>query len=313
MRCAASAPRARGCPADKKDAAGRALPALTGLSLVAFAANSILCRLALGAGRIDAASFTSLRLLAGAAVLVPLARLPAGAPRPSATGGSWGSGVALAVYALSFSFAYRDLTAGTGALLLFGAVQATMMAAGLLAGERPRAAEWIGWLLAIAGLGLLTAPGVEAPAPRAAALMALAGAAWGVYSLRGRNGAAPRAATADNFLRALPWALAACLATRAAWHSDARGALCAVVSGAVTSGLGYVAWYAALPGLGAVRAAIAQLAVPALAALGGVALLGEHIGLRLAASSLLILGGVLLAIARQALPAALRRRTDALV
>ena len=277
------------------------MPALTGLSLLAFAANSILCRLALGAGRIDAASFTSLRLLAGAAVLVPLARLPAAAPRPAAAGGSWGSGAALAVYALGFSFAYRELTAGTGALLLFGAVQATMMTAGLIAGERPRAAEWTGWLLALAGLGVLTAPGLEAPAPRAAALMAMAGVAWGVYSLHGRKAAAPRAATADNFLRALPWALAASLAARAAFHMDARGALLAVVSGAVTSGLGYVAWYAAIPGLGALRAAIAQLAVPALAALGGVLFLGERIGLRLLASSLLILGGVFLAIARRAL------------
>jgi drug/metabolite transporter (DMT)-like permease len=275
------------------------LPALTGLSLLAFAANSILCRLALGAGRIDAASFTSLRLLAGAAVLVPLARLPAAAPRPSAAGGSWGSGALLAVYALAFSFAYRDLTAGTGALLLFGAVQATMMAGGLAAGERPRGAEWTGWLLAIAGLGLLTAPGLEAPPLRAAALMTLAGAAWGVYSLRGRREPLPRAATADNFLRALPWAIAASLASRAALHVDARGALFAVVSGAVTSGFAYVAWYAVLPGLGATRAAVAQLAVPAIAALGGVLLLGERISLRLAASSVLILGGVLLAIVRR--------------
>jgi drug/metabolite transporter (DMT)-like permease len=287
---------------------------LTGLSLLAFAANSILCRLALGAGRIDPASFTSLRLLAGTAVLLPLAHLTKGGPRPATAGGSWGSGAALALYALAFSFAYRDLTAGTGALLLFGAVQATMMAAGLMAGERPAAAEWIGWVMAVAGLALLTTPGLEAPRPRAAVLMAIAGAAWGVYSLRGRNAsAAPRAATAANFVRALPWALAASLAAKDSFHRDAPGVLLAVVSGAVTSGLGYVAWYAALPGLGATRAAVAQLAVPALAALGGVLLLGERVGLRLAFSSLFILGGVLLAIARRALPAPPPRRDDALV
>jgi drug/metabolite transporter (DMT)-like permease len=218
------------------------------------------------------------------------------------------------VYALAFSFAYRDLTAGTGALLLFGAVQATMMGAGLLAGERPPAAEWIGWVMAVAGLGLLTTPGFLAPRPRAAVLMAIAGAAWGVYSLRGRSVlAAPRAATADNFVRALPWALAASLAAKDSFHLDPRGVLFAIISGAVTSGLGYVAWYAALPGLGTTRAAVAQLAVPALAALGGVLLLGERVGLRLAVSSLLILGGVLLAIARRALRASLPRRDDALV
>jgi drug/metabolite transporter (DMT)-like permease len=243
-----------------------------------------------------------------------MARLPRAAPRPASAGGSWGSGAALALYALAFSFAYRDLTAGTGALLLFGAVQATMMAAGLMGGERPAAAEWIGWVLAVAGLGLLTAPGLEAPRPRAAVLMAIAGAAWGIYSLRGRKASVlPRAATADNFVRALPWALAASLVAKDSFHLDARGVLFALVSGGVTSGLGYVAWYAALPGLGATRAAVAQLAVPALTALGGVVLLGERVGLRLALSSLLILGGVLLAIARHALPVPRPRRDDVLV
>ena len=287
---------------------------LAALALVAFAANSILCRLALADGRIDAASFTTLRLLAGVLVLVPLAlsrRTAApgsgpGAPAPrsgpdanarrSRLGGSLAAGLALALYALPFSFAYLSLTAGTGALLLFGAVQATMILAGLRAGERPGAIEWTGFVIALAGLVLLVAPGVTAPSPLGALLMVVAGAAWGIYSLLGRSAADPIAATAGNFLRAAPWAIAASLVTLGAAHTDRRGALLAVVSGAVTSGLGYVAWYAALPGFGAMRAATAQLAVPAIAAIGGVILLGEPPTARLAGAAALVLGGVALAL-----------------
>ena len=281
------------------------------LALVAFAANSILCRLALAGGRIDAASFTTLRLLAGVAVLVPLAlarRAPA-APMSGSDaeghgsrrlGGSFAAGLALALYALPFSFAYLSLTAGTGAILAFGAVQATMIAAALFGGERPGAGAWIGFVIALAGLVLLVAPGVEAPPATGALLMLVAGAAWGIYSLLGRAAVNPIAATAGNFLRAAPFALAASLITLGSAHTDGRGALLAVISGAVTSGLGYVAWYAALPGLGAMRAATAQLAVPAMAAIGGVVLLGEPPTLRLAGAAALVLGGVALALRSRA-------------
>jgi drug/metabolite transporter (DMT)-like permease len=268
---------------------------LTLLALVAFAANSILCRLALGAGHIDAASFTTLRLLSGAIVLAGLLLLrPAGGARRFA--GSWPAAFALALYAVPFSFAYRRLTAGTGALVLFGAVQATMLVAGLLAGERPPRLAWTGFVLAVLGLVVLVAPGVTAPEPLAAVLMAAAGIAWGIYSLLGRGGSDSAAATAGNFLRAVPLAALVSLLARAGAHADRRGAVLAIISGGVTSGLGYVLWYAVLPRLGAVRAAIAQLAAPALAAVGGVALLGEAATPRLLGAAALILGGVGLAL-----------------
>jgi drug/metabolite transporter (DMT)-like permease len=259
---------------------------LTLLALVAFAANSILCRLALGAGHIDAASFTTLRLLSGAIVLAGLFLL-----RPAS-----GERRFLALYAVPFSFAYRRLTAGTGALVLFGAVQATMLVAGLRGGERPPRLAWIGFAFAVLGVVLLVAPGVTAPEPPAAVLMAAAGIAWGIYSLLGRGASDSTAATAGNFLRAVPLAAAVSLAARAGAHADRRGAVLALVSGGVTSGLGYVLWYAVLPRLGAVRAAIAQLAAPALAAIGGVALLGEAATPRLLGAAALILGGVGLAL-----------------
>lgn len=268
--------------------------ALTLLALLAFAANSILCRLALGAGHIDAASFTTLRLLSGAIVLALLV-LPRPAGRRS-FGGSWPAALALALYAVPFSFAYLQLTAGTGALLLFGAVQGTMLAAGLAAGERPGAVTWIGFAAALAGFLVLVAPGVTAPEPLAALLMTAAGVAWGVYSLLGRGASNPAAATAGNFLRAAPLAVLVSLVAHAGARGDTTGVVLAIVSGGVTSGLGYVLWYAILPRLGAVRAAIAQLAAPAFVALAGVTLLGETATARLVGAAALILGGVGLAL-----------------
>jgi len=286
----------------RSDAGAQAAPArillLTLVALLAFAGNSILCRLALGERSIDAASFATLRLGSGALFLWLVLRLHAGR-----TAGSWAGGLALALYAVPFTFAYLLLGAGTGALVLFGCVQAIMIAAGLREGERPRGREWVGLLLALGGLVYLVAPGLTAPAPLGSILMAVAGSAWAVYSLLGRGAASPVAATAGNFLRAFPFALLVSLACLRAAHLSPRGALLAAVSGAITSGLGYVIWYAALRGLTATRAAIAQLAVPVLAAAGGVLLLGEPVTVRLALAALLILGGIALALQGRRQPA----------
>ena len=264
-------------------------------ALLAFAANSILCRMALRASHIDPASFTGIRVLAGAVTLWALVRLGGGR---RARGGSWLSALALLAYAIAFSFAYVALTAGTGALLLFGAVQMVMIAAGFVSGERIDRSIVLGWLLAVAGLILLLRPGFAAPPPLQAASMLLAGAAWGAYSLRGRGSSDALADTAGNFLRALPGAVLISAVLWAQRSADTEGVLLAVLSGSIASGLGYAAWYTALPRLGAIAAANAQLAVPVIAALAGVALFDEPITLRLAGSSVLVLGGTALAVRR---------------
>jgi len=220
--------------------------------------------------------------------------LRAGAPqRPP---GHWGSALALFVYASAFSFAYVSLGAGTGALLLFSAVQLTMILAGFRAGERPRPREWIGFVLAIGGLVILVRPGLSAPSPGGAALMAAAGASWGVYSLRGRGSKEPLRNTAGNFLLTLPMAALLVLVTGSQGAWEARGVALATASGALASGAGYSIWYAALPALTATRAALVQLLVPVLAAAGGVVLLHEAVPLRLPISAALVLGGVALAV-----------------
>jgi len=264
----------------------------TAAALVAFAANSLLCRAALGGGRADAASFTGLRLASGAAVLILLSRGTGGA-----RGGSWPSAAALFVYAAAFSFAYFFLSAGVGALLLFGAVQVTMIGAGIAAGERPAPSVWAGLVLALGGLVHLSSRGAHVPSPGGTALMLSAGVAWGVYSLRGRRAGPPLPATADNFRRAAPlaalvWILSA---LGGGMHLTPAGAALAVTSGVITSGLGYVAWYAALPHLTAARAAVLQLSVPVLAATGGVLLLGEVLTARLVVAGTAILAGIALA------------------
>ena len=261
--------------------------------MAAFAANSVLARLALRTTDIDAALFTAVRIGAGAAVLAVVARR-------GRIGGSWASAAALFVYAAAFSFAYLSLAVGTGALVLFGAVQVTMIGTGVARGERLGALQTGGLALAFGGLVGLVAPGVEAPPLGAALLMAASGAAWGVYSLRGRGAEAPVAASAGNFLRAVPLALGLALAAalRGGLRPDGLGLGYAVLSGAVTSGLGYVAWYAVLPSLRASSAATVQLSVPVLAALGGVAVLAEPVTPRLALASLATLGGIALVVRR---------------
>jgi drug/metabolite transporter (DMT)-like permease len=270
---------------------------LTVIAMVAFAANSLLCRMALGARAIDAASFTTLRLAAGALALwlIVTATRPASAPRRS----DWIAAAMLFCYAAAFSFAYRSLSAGTGALILFGAVQLTMLAAGLRRGEHFARLSWAGLLLAVAGLIYLVSPGLTAPAPVGAALMAIAGIAWGVYSLRGRSIANPLLATSGNFVRALPFALVASALFIARTHASSAGIALAVASGAIASGVGYVIWYAALRGLTATRAATVQLSVPVIAAFGGVAFLSEPITLRLLIASVAILGGVALVLTQR--------------
>lgn len=277
-------------------------------ALLCFAANSVLCRMALRQPHIDPASFTSIRLAAGAATLWLLGRARA---RRSGTG-SWRSALALIAYAIAFSFAYLGLTAGTGALLLFGAVQVVMIAAGFFAGERIVAGIVMGWLLAVAGLVLLLLPGITAPPPADALCMLVAGGAWGVYSLRGRGSTDALGDTAGNFVRAVPAALLISALLWARRAADTQGVILAALSGSIASGLGYAAWYTALPRLGAIAAANAQLAVPVIAALAGVALFAEPITLRLVVATVLVLGGTALAVHRNlALRASGTRSRDA--
>jgi drug/metabolite transporter (DMT)-like permease len=278
---------------------------LAALAMLAFAGNSLLCRLALRDTMLDAASFTTLRLVSGALVLWLL--VLAKAPRNGRPGrGSWPSALALFAYAAAFSFAYLQLTAATGALVLFGAVQATMIGVGLWRGERFSAIQLLGFVVALAGLVVLLLPGVSAPPLASALLMAAAGVAWGVYSLRGARAADPLGDTAGNFLRAAPLAIVLSLVLLAERRFDAVGAGYAVASGALASGLGYAAWYAVLPRLSALRASVLQLSVPAITAVGGVLLLDETLSLRLLLCSVAVLGGVLLVVATRTTRAALR-------
>lgn len=273
------------------------LLALTSLTMTAFAANSILCRLALDGTAIDPASFTLVRLLSGAVTLYLIVRVRTG-DRPRA--GQWRAALSLFVYAAAFSYAYVTLDAGTGALLLFGAVQATMILYGLVRGERFSPVQTGGLVLALGGLAALLVPGASAPPWSGALLMILAGAAWGAYSLLGRGVTRPLETTADNFLRATVFAALLGLVALRGFGWDARGAVLAILSGAVASGMGYAVWYTVLPALRATQAATVQLSVPVIAALGGVLLLGEHLTLRLVLCSVAILGGIALVLRARA-------------
>jgi drug/metabolite transporter (DMT)-like permease len=263
----------------------------TALAMVAFAGNSLLCRAALKQTQIDAATFTLIRIVSGALCLRIIVQIRKGTLRNA---GSRLSALALFGYAALFSFAYLRLTAGTGALLLFGAVQATMIFWALRKGERLDAKQLAGLLLALAGLVALVFPGLSAPPLGAALLMLGAGIAWGVYSLRGKGGGGPLRATAGNFLRAVPLAVLLSLVALRSWNFDRAGIGYAVASGALASGIGYAIWYTALPALRASGAATVQLSVPVLAAAGGIALLGEPITLRFVIASIAVLGGIAL-------------------
>ncbi|GAC1632543.1 MAG: DMT family transporter [Nevskia sp.] len=266
---------------------------LTLLALAGFASNSVLCRLALRDGLMDPASFTGLRIVSGAVVLALILKL-----RGRRFGGDWISALALMIYAIGFSFAYVSIPAGIGALLLFGAVQVTMIGTGLVNGERPYWHEWTGEAISLAGLVALLWPGLSAPPLQGALLMLAAGIAWACYSLRGRCNTDSTAATAGNFLRAAPIALAiAGLAAGLGLPAKVSlpGLVYALLSGAFASGLGYAVWYTVLPSLSAIRAGLVQLAVPVLVAAIGLLFLGEQASPRLLICALLILGGLALA------------------
>jgi drug/metabolite transporter (DMT)-like permease len=262
---------------------------LTLLAMVAFASNSLLCRLALRQTTIDAASFTLIRLLSGAIALwlIVITRKTG-----RTIAGNWTSALALFAYAAAFSFAYISLSAGTGALLLFGAVQATMILWGLRKGERLNAQQWFGLATALGGLVALVLPGLSAPPIGGALLMTGAGTAWGIYSLRGKGAGDPTSVTAGNFWGSVVLAAVLSMALVRWINLDLAGVCYAIVSGAIASGVGYVIWYSALPGLKATTAATVQLSVPVLAAVGGILFLSESITLRLVFASLLILGGI---------------------
>ena len=262
------------------------------LALVAFAANSVLCRIALRHDTIDAATFSTIRLTAGAATLLLVSASMQRGTSPAKS--SWMSAGMLFLYAVPFSFAYTRLSTGTGALILFGCVQVTMIVAALLSGERPHPLQWFGLALALAGLIWLVLPGLEAPSFSGAALMAIAGFSWGVYSLRGRSAVNPLRQTTNNFLRTVPLVLVVSLLARSQFHVQFAGVLLAIASGALASALGYVVWYEALRGLTATRAAVVQLLVPILAALGGVIFLAETVSPRLVLSAVMVLGGIAL-------------------
>lgn len=269
---------------------------LTALAMLAFAANSLLCRLALAGSAIDPASFTGIRLVAGALTLWLIVYLRERRLRP---GGSWISAAALFAYAAAFSFAYISLPAGIGALLLFGSVQSSMIAVGLARGERLDQKQAAGFLLALGGLVVLVRPGLAAPPALGSLLMLVAGVAWGLYSLRGRGAGDPTVATAGNFLRAVPMTLALSLVFISHTHVERAGIAYALVSGAITSGIGYVIWYTALKGLSVTRAAVVQLSVPVIAAAGGILLLGESFSARLVIAAAAILGGIALVVVKR--------------
>ncbi|MEM0982539.1 MAG: DMT family transporter [Planctomycetota bacterium] len=278
---------------------------LTTIAMIAFAGNSILCRLALKDAHIDPASFTVIRIASGAAFLAVLVVGRSGFKIRNTnapwSAGTWLSAIAVAAYAAFFSYSYLDLDAGTGALVLFATVQVTMIGTGIARGRRPLPLEWLGLALSLGGLVYLVAPWrSDAPDPVGVALMAVAGVGWGAYSLRGKAAGDPTRATTGNFIRALPLVLPTLLISLDQLDANTRGLTLAIISGALTSGAGYAVWYAALRTLHGVTASIVQLSVPALAAVGGVALLGEPITAPFIIACVLILGGVAIAVVTRA-------------
>ncbi len=269
------------------------MASLTALAMLGFAGNSLLCRLALTQTTIDPASFTAIRLVSGALMLWLLAQRRG---HEMWHAGNWGSALALFFYAAGFSFAYQGVSAASGALLLFGAVQLTMIGFGLYRGERLNACQVLGLLIALGALIGLLLPGLSTPMPFPAALMISAGIAWGLYSVRGRGAQNSTWVTAGNFIRTVPAAVVLMMMSISSVKLDLAGAGYGVVCGALTSALGYVIWYTALPSLRATTAAVVQLSVPVLATLGGAAILGEPMTQRVLLASAALLSGMALVI-----------------
>jgi drug/metabolite transporter (DMT)-like permease len=267
----------------------------TVLALVAFAANSVLCRLALGENTIDASSFTVIRLLSGTLVLLAILQIHHTKNKPHSKG-SWTAGIMLFLYAITFSFSYITLDTGTGALILFGSVQITMIFLSIISGNRLHITEWMGVSISFAGFVYLILPGVTTPSVTGFLLMTVAGIAWGIYTLRGRGSDNPLMDTTYNFLRTIPLVILLAIVTIQNTHYSTEGILLAALSGGIASGIGYTIWYTALGGLSATLAAVVQLSVPVIAALGGIIFVSEAITLRLTLSAIMILGGILLVI-----------------
>lgn len=268
---------------------------LTALALIAFAANSVLGRMALGNSFIDASGFTSIRLISGTAILLLIIQINNKNSKP-VTKGKWISALLLFIYAISFSYAYNLLDTGTGALILFGAVQISMILISLFNGKKLHFTEWIGVFIAFIGFIYLILPGVTAPSLKGFLLMSVSGIAWGVYSIKGQASTNPLYDTAYNFLKSLPFVAVILLLTFKTEHYTLKGILLAIISGSITSGIGYTIWYMALKGLTSVQAAVVQLLVPVIAAFGGVIFIAEIITTRLTMASVLILGGVLIVV-----------------
>lgn len=282
----------------------------TAFALVAFAFNSILCRLALRGDEADAAGFTAVRVVSGAVALVVIGllvprlrsqksqvtsanqRLGTWDFRLGTLAGSWPSAFFLFAYAVCFSFAYLGLTAGTGALILFGSVQMSMVAAAILRGERPTLLESAGLLIAVGGLVYLVLPGLASPPLTSSLLMAAAGMSWAAYTLRGKSSTDPLADTTGNFVRAVPMAAVVALIYLPNLHLTPRGWLLAILSGAVTSGVGYTIWYSVVKDHTTTRAAVLQLSVPVIAAVIGIIWLNETATMSLLIAAIMILGGI---------------------
>jgi drug/metabolite transporter (DMT)-like permease len=270
--------------------------AYTAFALVAFAFNSILCRMALRTGEGDAAGFTAVRLASGAVALIVISFFSGKSKGKNSMEGTWVSAFFLFAYAICFSFAYIGLTAAVGALILFSAVQFTMIAVTLFRGERLGVLEWIGLLVALGGLVYLQLPGLSSPPLFPSLLMASAGIAWGFYTLRGKGSSDPLRDTTGNFVRAIPMVVLAAIPFFSQIKLSSRGIVLAILSGAIASGVGYTVWYLALKHHTSTRAAVLQLAVPVIAAFGGVMLLSEVMTDRLLIASALILGGIAMTI-----------------
>lgn len=267
----------------------------TGFTLIAFAANSVLCRLALGEKTIDASSFTVIRLLSGAIVLLIILKMNR-IKNSSPIKGNWFASLMLFLYAVTFSFAYITLDTGTGAIILFGSVQITMILLSLISGNRLLITEWIGVSIAFIGFIYLVSPGVTSPSIMGFSFMTVAGIAWGIYTLKGRDSLNPLMDTAYNFFRTIPFVMVLAVIAIQSTYYTTEGILLAALSGGIASGIGYTIWYVALGGLSAIQAAVVQLLVPVIAALGGVIFLSEKITLRLTLSGIMILGGILMVV-----------------